>query len=95
MCACLRVLPLQAALRDIGDELRELRRARTIKDAVDELSDIAFAWGRLLGSVVSTVYIPVPGDARHVKKIHARMLEYGCVRSKRHLIDGRCPSAAP
>jgi hypothetical protein len=37
-------------------------------------------------------YTAVYGDGRHVEKIEARMREYGCIRSKRHLKDGACPS---
>jgi hypothetical protein len=33
-------------------------------------------------------------DERHVRKIEKRFEEYGCVRSKRNLVGGKCPAAA-
>ena len=40
------------------------------------------------------VEVPVWYDERHVRKIEARFEEYGCVRSKRNLVGGKCPAAA-
>ena len=76
------------ALRDIWGEVREFVEA----PSWDEASDIAYGVGRLLGGLRGRVYISIPGDRRHVAKIEARMREYGCIRSKRHLQDGACPS---
>jgi hypothetical protein len=33
-------------------------------------------------------------DERHVRKIEKRMEEYGCVRSRRHLVNGMCSCLA-
>jgi len=40
------------------------------------------------------VEVSVWYDERHVRKIEARFEEYGCVRSKRNLVGGKCPAAA-
>ena len=52
-----------------------------------------FGFGRLLGYMCGRVYVKMWFDDRHVKKIEGRMEENGCVRSKRHLVKGGCPSA--
>lgn len=88
-CGCMRPVPVRQAVRDIVDEAVELLR----EPSRDELSDVAYGIGRLLGAVVGRTYVPVPGDGLHVRKIEERMAEYGCIRSRRHLLDGRCPSA--
>jgi len=74
-------------MADIISELGEI----IAEPSRDELSDIAYGIGRLLGSVVRRSYVRVPGDRRHVAKIQERMVEYGCIRSRRHLVDGACP----
>ena len=51
-----------------------------------------FGVGRLLGYMCGRVYVKMWFDERHVKKIERRMEECGCVRSKRHLVNGVCPS---
>ena len=61
-------------------------------DVLDEWSDICFGIGRLLGNLMNKSYVPIWGDRRHVVKIQERMQAHGCVRSRRHLIDGVCPS---
>lgn len=93
-CPCLAPLTTRAAVRDIAAEARELLTARRAVDVLDELSDICFGVGRLAGAVIGRSYVPVPGAGRHVAKIDERMRAHGCVRSSRHLIDGRCPSSS-
>lgn len=75
---------------DIWDELVELAEVKTLDEFWDEWSDVMFGVGRLLGYFYGVKYLSLYGDERHVKKIVARMEEYGCVRSKRHLLDGKC-----
>lgn len=70
------------------DEVREFLHEPTW----DEFSDISFGLGRLIAGFFGKVYITIPFDRRHKEKIGARMKEYGCVRSRRHLINGQCPS---
>jgi hypothetical protein len=92
-CRCLSRRTLRQAFGDLTDEAAELLRVRATEDLLDEASDVAFAVGRLLGAATGRSYIHVPGDGRHVAKIAERMDQHGCVRSVRHLVDGRCPSA--
>ena len=88
MCGCQTVATLREAVMELADELVEF-----IKDpSQDELSDCAYAVGRIIGACVGKVYVRVPGDGRHVKKIQRRLDEYGCIRSRKHLVNGRCPS---
>jgi hypothetical protein len=88
-CGCFQPLTPAAAVRDILDELREL----VAEPSRDEASDIAFGVGRLLGSLARRPYVPVPFAGLHIEKVAHRMLEHGCIRSKRHLVNDRCPSA--
>jgi hypothetical protein len=87
-CGCFRVLSAREALRDIGDEAQEW----FAEPSLDEFSDVMWGVGRLIGGLCGVEYVRVPGDRRHAEKISARMAEYGCVRSKRHLVEGVCPS---
>lgn len=87
-CPCHGVQNPVEAVRDTLAELVEFIR----EPSRDELSDIAYGVGRVLGAVVQRPYIRVPGDGLHVAKIEKRMREYGCIRSTRHLKDGRCPN---
>lgn len=86
-CSCHKKLPPVKALRDIGSEAVEFVR----DPSLDELSDIMYGVGRLLGGLTGREYVSVPGDGRHITKIRGRMLEYGCIRSSRHLVNGSCP----
>ena len=56
-----------------------------------EGSDLAFALGRLLGSVSGKVYVSVPGDGECLEKLRERMMIRGCVRPYKHLRGGKCP----
>jgi hypothetical protein len=76
------------ALRDVVDEAKEFAK----EPSIDELSDIAFGVGRLLGALTCAPYRRVPLAGPHIEKVAARMQEHGCVRSRRHLVDGACPS---
>lgn len=91
-CGCLRPLSPRAALGDVLSEARELVSSRSRDDFLDEASDVCFGVGRLLGALVRRTYVPVPFAKRHKAKIAERMASHGCVRSARHLEDGRCPS---
>jgi len=89
-CSCMTVRPFGAAVVDLVAEIEEWVEY----PSWDEWSDICWALGRLLGSMMNRLYVHVPGDTRHVEKIHRRMQEHGCVRSDRHLVDGHCPSVS-
>lgn len=83
-CGCLTVRHPREAMRDLFDEMSEWIAAPSI----DEVSDIAFAVGRLLAGLANRVYWRVPLDSRHMAKINARMAEHGCIRSARHIANG-------
>jgi hypothetical protein len=82
--------------QDVGGkrrgELYELFEVKNLEEFKDELSDIAYGIGRLVAGIFGRNYVRVPGDTLHYEKIAARMAEYGCIRSKRFLVEGRCPS---
>lgn len=87
-CACMAPVRLGTGVKDVLDECREMLR----EPSLDELSDICFGIGRLLGTLTGSHYRRFPGTRRHIDKIDKRMGEHGCVRSARHLAAGRCPS---
>lgn len=90
-CDCVSTLSVPEAVGHLLDESLELLK----EPSLDELSDVCYATGRLLGSVLRRPYVGVLFDDRHKAKMRERMLEYGCVRSRRHLVNDRCPSAPP
>jgi hypothetical protein len=73
-------------------ELYELFEVKNFDEFCDECSDISWGIGRLLAGRFGKVYFRVPGDRRHYNKVANRMMEYGCTRSRRFLVNGRCPS---
>ena len=79
-------------LFEIWDEVKELPKVTTKEDFLDEMSDIVFGVGRLLGCFWGVNYVHIWGDERHMTKIRARMAETGCVCGSEHLVDGKCPS---
>lgn len=101
-CACLQVRSFKEALADLFStelvdgkkrgEFFELFEVRTFEEFRDELSDISWGIGRLIAGLFGKVYVRIPGDGIHYKKVINRVEEYGCMRSKRFLIDGKCPS---
>ena len=101
-CKCMDPRPFREALADLfGRELidgkrrgefYELFEAKSLEEFKDEASDIAWGIGRLLAGLLGKRYVRVPGDQRHYRKAVSRTKEYGCKRSKRFLVNGRCPS---
>jgi len=101
-CDCMAPRSLTDAFKDIFSvelvdgsrrgELWELFEVRSFEELADEWSDIMYGIGRLAAGIVGREYVRVPGDGRHFNKIATRMANYGCIRSKRFLVDGRCPS---
>lgn len=77
---------------DIWDEIVELVEVKSWDEFLDEWSDVVFGFGRLLGWAWGVNYVHLYGAERHIEKIKRRMAKYGCVRSKRHLVSGKCPS---
>ena len=80
-------------LTEIWDEVVELGEVKTLDEFWDEWSDVVFGIGRLVGYFWGIKYVSLYGDERHIQKIKTRMQEYGCVRSRRHLLGGKCCSA--
>ena len=76
---------------EIWDEVVEVFGSRSVEELKDEVSDVMFGFGRLAGYMCGRVYVKMWFDERHVRKIEKRMEEYGCVRSRRHLVNGTCP----
>lgn len=87
-CQCLVPLSFRQARFEVGEEIKEFLH----EPSWDELSDCMYGVGRMVAGWFGRVYVSMPGDARHKEKIDKRMADYGCVRSKRHLVQGRCPS---
>jgi len=94
LCDCVQNRPGDWKLRiqEIWDEVVELTEVKSWDEFVDEWSDVVFGFGRLLGYFWGVKYVSLYGDQRHVQKVEARMREYGCVRSRRHLVKGMCCS---
>jgi len=42
---------------------------------------------------MNKAYVRVPGDKIHYNKVVARVEAYGCMRSKRFLVEGKCPNS--
>jgi hypothetical protein len=94
MCACHKKVSLRQGFGDLIDEAGEIAQTRNKADFMDELSDVSYALGRLLGAVLNREYVKMPLDGRHITKIEERMGLYGCIRSERWLRDGVCPNLA-
>ena len=75
-------------MSDIWDEMKEFFE----EPSLDEFSDVMFGFGRLLGGLLNKRYVRMPFDRNHIEKIEKRYEKYACIRSERHLVDGRCPS---
>lgn len=88
-CKCHAPLNLKEGIACIVDEAVEFWE----EPSKDELSDVVYGINRAIGGLFNKSYIRViPGDKIHVDKIDKRMAEHGCIRSKRHLVNGVCPS---
>ena len=89
VCKCHNTMTIKEAIDALKDELKEF----ISEPSKDEASDIAYCINRLAGSLVGKPYKHVVGGTRlHTEKVQKRMQEYGCIRSRRHLVDGQCPS---
>lgn len=74
-------------------EFYELLEVKNMAEFKDELSDIAWGVGRIIGGIFNKAYIRIPGDGIHYRKVVGRVQEYGCMRSKRFLVNGKCPNS--
>lgn len=73
-------------------EIWELMEVKSFAEFKDELSDISWGIGRIIGGFLKKAYVRVPGDGIHYEKVVARVNEYGCMRSRRFLVNGKCPN---
>ena len=79
-------------LSDIWDERVEISEVKSMEEFWDECSDVVFGFGRLLGYFCGVKYVHLYGAEACLEKKKKRMAEYGCTRSKRHLVCGMCRS---
>ena len=101
-CGCMEVRSWREGLADIFSrelvdgkpvgELYELFDVKSWEEFKDELSDVAWGFGRILGGLMNKAYVRIPGDGIHFDKVASRVEEYGCMRSKRFLVNGECPN---
>ena len=91
-CNCMKVRRLKDAWGDIRDELKELVAVKSVAEFRDEFSDVAWGFGRLIAGQMGRTYVRMPFDRLHYEKVQGRMAKFGCVRSERNLVNGRCPS---
>ena len=101
-CNCMNKKSVRGGLADLFSrqlvdgkkvgELWELFEVRSKSELLDELSDISWGIGRIIGGITGKPYIRMIGDKRHYQKVANRMDDYGCIRSRRFLIDGKCPT---
>ena len=93
-CGCVseKEFDLRQRVLELRDEAVELFEVKSWDEFKDEWSDIMWGVGRLLGNLMGKAYIWIWGDGLHVDKMRRRMQEHGCVRSARHLVDGKCCS---
>jgi hypothetical protein len=101
-CGCMEVRSPKEGFADIFSrelvdgkpkgELWELFEVKSFAEFKDELSDIAWGIGRIIGGFLNKAYVRVPGDQIHYEKVASRVSEYGCMRSKRFLVNGECPN---
>lgn len=100
-CGCMCIRSFREGMADLfgrelvdgkrRGEIYELFAVRNIHEFRDELSDISWGIGRIIGGFLGRPYVRIPGDRMHYNKVMQRMNEYGCTRSKRFLINSECP----
>lgn len=101
-CGCMDIRSPKEGFADIfsrelvGGKLRgeiwELMEVKSFEEFKDELSDISWGIGRIIGGFRKKAYVRVFGDGIHYRKVVDRIEEYGCMRSRRFLINGECPN---
>lgn len=88
-CKCYKPLTLRVAVKGLVGEIREFRE----EPSLDEFADILRCVNRLAGALFKKSEITIfPYPKIHLDKVHNRMAKNGCIRSERHLINGKCPS---
>jgi hypothetical protein len=102
-CGCMKVHTFKEGIADLFSrelvdgklrgEIWELLEVRSLTEFKDEASDIAWGVGRIIGGFLGKAYVRIPGDRIHYNKVVNRINEYGCMRSKRFLVEGKCPNS--
>ena len=102
-CGCMDVRSFKDGVADLVSretvdgklrgEIWELFEAKSMAEVKDELSDLAWGIGRIIGGMMNKPYVRVLGDGAHYRKVVGRINEYGCMRSKRFLVNGECPNS--
>lgn len=93
-CKCWDVRPWRLAVKDLINpvkpkgEVLELFGARSWFEFKDEVSDVMFGVGRLVGGLFGKEYVRMPLDGMHIEKVNKRVAEYGCIRSKNQVSQG-------
>ena len=101
-CGCMEVRSPKDGVADsfsrelvegkLRGEICELLEAKNMDEFKDEMSDLAWGIGRIVGGILNKPYVRIFGDGIHYRKVVSRVEEYGCMRSKRFLIEGKCPN---
>ena len=80
LCNCFQVLTPREAWGQLVDEVREL----LVDRSREELADVCFATGRLLGALTGRRFVYVPGSGPSWRKFEERFRQTGCIRSARN-----------
>ena len=76
VCKCLKEkLPIKTSLNLL---LKDIYKT-SISLSFNDLSDVIFSFGRVIGSLINKPYYRLLGDRLAVEKFQDRMLFYGCV----------------
>lgn len=87
-CNCWKPLSIRRAVGALVEETCEF----VLKPSLDEFDDMKVCLNRLVGSLINQATFDLVATPRYDAKVGSRMKQYGCIRSTRHLVDGRCPS---
>lgn len=87
-CNCWTKLSIRQATRALLDETLEF----FAKPSFDELDDVKVCINRWVGSLFSLPAVKIFKTPLYDLKVTERMVSYGCIRSRRHLALGGCPS---
>lgn len=87
-CNCWKPLSIRQAVNALVGETCEF----ISEPSLDEFDDIKVCLNRLVGSLINQAAFDLITTSRYDAKVALRMKQHGCIRSSRHLVDGRCPS---
>lgn len=87
-CPCWEPLSIRQAATAVIDEMKEFCDNPTL----DELDDVKVCMNRLIGSFFKKPMVKLFNTPLYDRKVKVRMHDHDCIRSKRHLVNGCCPS---